>query len=360
MLPTDFIVKMEVADHETENTVFRLRSGPGYCLSGNLLGKEIEIGYWICGILAVLLDILWILGRISRPARFREEMARPELASVSGTFSMSLMVLSGYLVSFLRTYAEILWYTGIGLHLGLMVWFTRRFLRPLKTENVYASWFIIYVGIAAAGISSPRPGAEAGRAFLLFPGYTPVSAGAGSDPHSLSPSRGSIGTSKEASVLHFRRPGQSLPDRVSPGGKGPGSCAAAGPAGAVPVSVAGSLLPSANPHKTPLAFFLRSLYLPSDHQRHCSKKGHSLLELPGMALKVFSAFNFLQSLTAWSLTFLVFCRFLAGLPIRKPRNHFFRKPIYRLPIRIIPQNTTARTGIIHPKYGENTDQRILV
>ncbi|HIV26246.1 MAG TPA: TDT family transporter [Candidatus Scatomonas pullistercoris] len=290
---------------------------------GNLLGKEIEIGYWICGILAVLLDILWILGRISRPARFREEMARPELASVSGTFSMSLMVLSGYLVSFLRTYAEILWYTGIGLHLGLMVWFTRRFLRPLKTENVYASWFIIYVGIAAAGISSPALGQRPAGLFFCFLG---------------------ILLFLPALVLILTRYLRLGDPSEHP--KRPLFCIFAAPAS---LCLTGYLQAAKVPDPVLLwgllglslflwlaVFFRLPILIKRPWHSSCAaftfpliisaiavKKAVPLLELPGMALKVFSAFNFLQSLTAWSLTVLVFCRFLAGLPIRKPRNHFF-------------------------------------
>ena len=214
---------------------------------GNLLGKERVAGYWICGILAALLDVLWILGRISRPGHFREELERPDLAGVSGTFSMGLMVLSGYLVPFLGKYAGVLWYAGITLHLLLMIWFTRRFLRPLTLENVYGSCFIVYVGIACRRHLRARPGATDHGAFLLFFRHTPVSAGAGSDPVPLPPAGGSGRAGKKTSVLYFAAPASPLSGGISSDGSVSGSSAAAVPAGIVSDLVAGGFLPSARP-----------------------------------------------------------------------------------------------------------------
>ena len=285
---------------------------------GNLLGKERKIGYWICGILAFLLDILWVLRQASRPAHFREEMARPELASVSGTFSMSLMVLSAYLVPVWGKYAGILWYAGIALHLGLMLWFTRRFFFPLKAEKVYASWFIVYVGIAAAGISAPSLGQRPAGLFFCSLGmalFLPVLI---------------------LALYRYFRLGDPAEQP-----KKPLFCIFAAPAS---LCLAGYLQTA----KFPEPLLLRSLLvlslilwltvcfrLPVLIRRpwhpSCTaftfplvisaiamKKAIPLLELPGMAINLFSVFNILQSLTAWCFTGLVFCWFLAGFLERKP------------------------------------------
>ncbi len=280
---------------------------------GNLLGKERVAGYWICGILAALLDVLWILGRISRPGHFREELERPDLAGVSGTFSMGLMVLSGYLVPFLGKYAGVLWYAGITLHLLLMIWFTRRFLRPLTLENVYGSCFIVYVGIAAGGISAPVLGQRIMGLFCCFLGillFLPALA-----------------------LILYRYLQLGDPAEQA---KKPLFCIFAAPAS---LCLAGYLQTAASPDPLLLRFLLGlSLILwlavffrlPALMRRpwypSCAaftfplvisaiavKKAIPLLKLPGMAWIIISVFSCLQVLMAWIVTGLVFCWFLSGL-----------------------------------------------
>lgn len=74
----------------------------------------------------------------------------PIVGSVAPTFSMSLMVICTYLAAYppLASLASYLWLTAIGIHVGLVAYFT--YIHVIKTQitmtSIYPSWFILYVG----------------------------------------------------------------------------------------------------------------------------------------------------------------------------------------------------------------------
>ena len=127
----------------------------GLAALGNLLQSYSESVRTICGILSGLLLVLVLLKCICFPKQIAEEFKNPIMASVAGTFSMALMLLSAYLKPLLGASAVGLWYFAIFLHLALIVFFTLRFLLHLQMPKVFASYFIVYVGIAVAGVSAP-------------------------------------------------------------------------------------------------------------------------------------------------------------------------------------------------------------
>lgn len=122
---------------------------------GNLLQGFGEIFHTMCGVVGILLGILWIIRNITQPVLFFKEMNQPVTASIAGTFCMSLMLLSVYAKLFFGPGAIWIWYLGVLLHCVLIIWFTVRFMIPPVLEKVYASYFVVYVGIAAAAIAAP-------------------------------------------------------------------------------------------------------------------------------------------------------------------------------------------------------------
>lgn len=121
---------------------------------GNLLQSYSEIFKTICGVLGGIYCILSVLNFILYPAKLKEDLDNPVQASVLGTFSMGLMLLSVYVKPFLGAFAIYLWYLAIVLHLVLMVIFTMKFVLKFDIKKVFASWYIVYVGIAVAGVSA--------------------------------------------------------------------------------------------------------------------------------------------------------------------------------------------------------------
>lgn len=122
---------------------------------GNLLQSYGEGLRTACGILGAFLLVLVLLKIFIYPNDFKEDMKNPIMASVFGTFSMSLMLFAGYLKPLIGPNAAYLWFLAIGIHLGIIVFFTLRFIFKFDLKKVFASYYIVYVGIAVAGITAP-------------------------------------------------------------------------------------------------------------------------------------------------------------------------------------------------------------
>lgn len=127
----------------------------GTAALGNLLQSYSEGIRYACGIAAAFLLILLLLKLILFPQAFKEDMKNPIMASVSGTFSMALMILSTYVKPFIGKGAYYIWLFALALHIVLIVFFTVRFIAHIQMPKVFASYYIVYVGIAVAAITAP-------------------------------------------------------------------------------------------------------------------------------------------------------------------------------------------------------------
>ncbi len=127
----------------------------GTAALGNLLQSYSEGIRYVCGIVAGLLLVLVLLKLCLFPGMVKEDMKNPIMASVAGTFPMSLMLLSGYVKPFIGKAAYYIWLSAIALHLALIVYFTLKFITKLQMPKVFASYYIVYVGIVAASVTAP-------------------------------------------------------------------------------------------------------------------------------------------------------------------------------------------------------------
>lgn len=127
----------------------------GFAALGNLLQSYGEGIRLVCGIVAAFLLILVLLKLIIFPKMIKEDMQNPIMASVSGTFPMALMLLSTYVKPFIGPAAMYIWFFAIGLHIVLIVYFTVKFILKLQLPKVFASYYIVYVGIAVAAVTAP-------------------------------------------------------------------------------------------------------------------------------------------------------------------------------------------------------------
>lgn len=128
----------------------------------NLFGMP-DVGnalHMLCGVLSSFLFLAIVLKLIFYFADVRRAMRSPVTASVSGTLPMALMLLSVYWKPVLGMGAEAIWLFATALHILLIIGFTFRFFRGLKLENVFASYYIVYVGIAVAAVSAPAYGMQ--------------------------------------------------------------------------------------------------------------------------------------------------------------------------------------------------------
>ena len=78
------------------------------------------------------------------------------MASVFCAFPMAVMMLATYVKLYIGSPAKAIWFVGVAVHMMMILYFTVKFLLHFSLEKVFASWFIVYVGIAMAG-SLHRP-----------------------------------------------------------------------------------------------------------------------------------------------------------------------------------------------------------
>ena len=127
----------------------------GFAALGNLLQSYGEGIRSVCGIVAAFILILVLLKLIMFPQMIKEDMKNPIMASVSGTFSMALMLLSTYVKPYIGAAAKYIWFFAIALHIVLIVYFTIKFVVKLDLTKVFASYYIVYVGIAVDAVTAP-------------------------------------------------------------------------------------------------------------------------------------------------------------------------------------------------------------
>ena len=122
---------------------------------GNLLNDTHPLLKAICGTIGMIFLILILLKLVIYPEKIRQDFKNPVIASNSGTFSMSLMILSTYLITFMPDIAYSIWILGVALHILLLVYFTHHFIiRNFNISTVYPSYWIVFVGITMGAITA--------------------------------------------------------------------------------------------------------------------------------------------------------------------------------------------------------------
>ena len=122
---------------------------------GNLLNDTHPLLKVGCGIIGITLLILILSKLALYPKKIKDDFKNPIIASNSGTFSMSLMILSTYISPFMPSFAYAIWILGVALHILLIVYFTHHFIiRNFNISTVYPSYWIVFVGITMGAITA--------------------------------------------------------------------------------------------------------------------------------------------------------------------------------------------------------------
>lgn len=145
----------------------------GLAALGNLLSTYSfgPVAKNICGALSAIILLVLIVKIISNFGAFKEEMKNPIVASVSGTFSMALMILGGYKVPNIEV-GKVIWMIGLILHVVLIIYFTCEFVFKFGIKKVFTSWFIVYVGIVAMNINCVDFGMQELGKIVFWFGFT--------------------------------------------------------------------------------------------------------------------------------------------------------------------------------------------
>lgn len=131
----------------------------GFAALGNLLSAYNMSFKVICGVLAFI-GLILITGKyLSDIEAFTTDMKNPVIASVSGTYTMALMLLAVYVKPVVPAFAIALWYIAVVLHFILIIYFTLNIVLKIKIPDemmkIAASFFIVYVGIVVASVTAP-------------------------------------------------------------------------------------------------------------------------------------------------------------------------------------------------------------
>ena len=118
----------------------------------------------LCGCFSFVLLCFVTIEMICVKGSFHRIGLNPVLLGSFATYPMTLMLLSVYIVSLFGNsaaiFSEYLWLSGILFHCSVLILFTCRFVIHFNKENVYGTWFIVYVGIAMAAVTAPIHGME--------------------------------------------------------------------------------------------------------------------------------------------------------------------------------------------------------
>lgn len=143
----------------------------GLAALGNLLSPIDEILRLVCGTLSVLLVVLLLAKTAMFPKMIKADFENPVFASVSATLAMALMQLSGYVANISMKVACGIWITALAGHIVLIIWFSLRHVRKFQLDQVFPTYFVCYVGIIVASVTSPIFGFEAFGQIIFWIGF---------------------------------------------------------------------------------------------------------------------------------------------------------------------------------------------
>jgi exfoliative toxin A/B len=141
----------------------------GLAAAGNLI-QSFGSGYrLVLGSIAAVFFILLTLKLVIFKEAAAKELGNPVVASVFPTYSMALMLLSVYLKPWTAGGAIALWILALALHIAMIALFSKKYLAKFSPDLVFPSWYIVYVGIVAASVTSPAFAMKAaGRIVFWF------------------------------------------------------------------------------------------------------------------------------------------------------------------------------------------------
>ncbi len=143
----------------------------GLAALGNVLAPASALVHDICGVVSALLIALLLAKIAFAPRRFRSDMDNPVVASTCATLFMTCMQLAVYISAVHHAAGFALWCAAVAGHFALMAWFTKKFLFAFDLKNVHATYFIAYVGIIVASLTSPTFGMQAFGNVLFWFGF---------------------------------------------------------------------------------------------------------------------------------------------------------------------------------------------
>ena len=135
----------------------------------NLLSSYSKIFLHLFSLIGIIIFILILLKIIFFKKAVLDKLKHPVISSIIPTYSMGIMLMSVYLKTFIGNSSIYIWYIGIILHIILLINYTIKFIFNFKTEKIFPSIFIVYVGLVVSSITAKAFNALLiGKIFFYF------------------------------------------------------------------------------------------------------------------------------------------------------------------------------------------------
>ncbi|MBZ5770341.1 ethanolamine utilization protein EutJ [Streptococcus thermophilus] len=113
------------------------------------------------------IGFMLILGRLILGfEKVREDLHNPVIASAFASYFMAAFLFASRL-PLAQIGLSVTWVGLIRLYIAYIIFFSLRFLRPLVLEQVYPSWFVVYVGPAISLVTIPDSIPNSTKALIL-------------------------------------------------------------------------------------------------------------------------------------------------------------------------------------------------
>lgn len=127
----------------------------GMVAFGSLVGDFLPWLEAICLPLGIILILLVSAKALVCRKDMAADLKQPVQAAVFGTFFMTYMQIAAYIAPYSIPVARGLWILAVIGHFILMAWFTKERILEFKLGDVFATWFVCYVGIIVGSLTSP-------------------------------------------------------------------------------------------------------------------------------------------------------------------------------------------------------------
>ena len=124
---------------------------------GNLIADYSTSMHDLCCIIGLVLLAIILLKLFFHPKVIINELKTPTIASVSGTFAMSLIILSSYIAPSSRSIGCCLWIFSVLLFIALIIYFTKEFIiklnsvtAPLFNQNIIGKIIVCFGALSFA------------------------------------------------------------------------------------------------------------------------------------------------------------------------------------------------------------------
>jgi len=143
----------------------------GLAALGNLLLPFGPVVRYICGVLSLIVLVVFALKIILDTPHALEELKTPVPLSVLPTATMAIMLLTTYIRPHVGGLAFVIWCAAAITQILIMLLFFKRFILGFKLNNVYPSWFITFVGLVTVSVTAPAMGLRPVGQVVFYVGF---------------------------------------------------------------------------------------------------------------------------------------------------------------------------------------------